>query len=60
MAYVTDLTPPSRRAFGIGVTVAMLGISLAIGPLAGSMIIKAFDERVLFIVADAVLFINLA
>jgi MFS family permease len=57
-AMVTDLTPPSQRARGMGMLGAALGIGFVIGPAVGG-ILGAVHERLPFVAVMAVSFANL-
>jgi len=57
-AVVTDLTPPSQRARGMGMLGAALGIGFVIGPAVGG-ILGAVNPRLPFAVVMAVSFANL-
>jgi len=56
-AVVTDLTPPSQRARGMGVLGAALGIGFVIGPALGG-ILGRDDVRIPFAFVMAVSFLN--
>jgi len=57
-AVVTDLTPPSQRARGMGVLGAAMGIGFVIGPALGG-ILGQDDVRIPFAFVMAVSFVNL-
>jgi len=57
-AVVTDLTPPSQRARGMGMLGAALGIGFVIGPALGGLL-AGIHERLPFAVVMAVSFANL-
>ena len=57
-AVVTDLTPPSQRARGMGMLGAALGIGFVIGPAVGGLL-GAVSPRLPFAVVMAVSFLNL-
>ena len=51
-AYVADCVPSSQRATAIGLMMATFGMSMAIGPLAGSIIAEQSGTRTVFVVSS--------
>src|SRR5690606_3159087 len=44
-AYVTDITPPEKRAQGLGIIFAAFGLGYMLGPGLGGLFGAVFDER---------------
>jgi MFS family permease len=57
-AVVTDVTPPSERASGMGKIGAAFGLSFVVGPMLGGLL-GAVDERLPFHAVSALAFANL-
>jgi DHA1 family tetracycline resistance protein-like MFS transporter len=50
-AYVTDVTPPEKRAEALGLIFAAFGVSFFVGPALGGLAAQAFGARVPYILA---------
>jgi DHA1 family tetracycline resistance protein-like MFS transporter len=53
-AYITDITPPEKRAQGLGIIFAGFGLGYMVGPALGGLVGAAFDDRAPFYVGAAV------
>jgi DHA1 family tetracycline resistance protein-like MFS transporter len=52
-AYITDITPPNRRAQGLGMIGAMFGLGFIVGPVVGGILVGVGGPRLPYFVAAA-------